>query len=446
MTDQHRADQTRADQTRADHRSRLRFLVRSAATLASTSVVTAGLGFVYWAVAARSFPATAVGEASTAIAAMSLIAPLTLLGLGTLLVSELPTMREGRSTLVSTAALVSAIAAGAVALVAALLLPGEFLGLPGVGNQPVVAVIFAAAVATQCVGLLLDQALLSVAGGGVQLRRNLVQAVVKLALLVVLALTMARFGALAIFCSWLAANVASLIFAAVLLMRRYNVPLRRLVPVPSALHGLHVDAARHHVLNTALLVPYFAMPIVANVILGSERAAYFYAAWSVAGFVFFLPLSLSTALFASGARDSRTFLMEFGKTIRYSLLACTAATLVIFALGRGVLGIFGADYADYGYPALIVLCLGGLGLVIKDHHVALARVTDDVGREALLVGILSVVELVGASIGATRGGLTGLAFGWLVAVGLGAVVYMPRVWRAYRGRVDVAARVSGAGL
>ena len=441
MTDQHRAGQHDDE-----HRSRLRFLVRSAAALASTSVVTAGLGFVYWAVAARSFPATAVGEASTAIAAMNLIAPLTLLGLGTLLVSELPTMRDGRSTLVSTAALVSAIAAGAVALMAALVLPGDFLGLPGIGNRPVVAVIFAAAVATQCVGLLLDQALLSVAGGGIQLRRNLVQAVVKLALLVVLAVTVARFGALAIFCSWLVANVASLIFAVVLLMRRYNVPLRRLVPVPSALHGLHVDAARHHVLNTALLVPYFAMPIVANVILGSERAAYFYAAWSVAGFVFFLPLSLSTALFASGARDSRTFLMEFGKTIRYSLLACIAATLVIIALGRGVLGIFGADYADYGYPTLIVLCLGGLGLIIKDHHVALARVTDDVGREALLVGILSVVELVGASIGAARGGLTGLAFGWLAAVGLGAVVYAPRVWRAYRGRVDVAARVSGAAL
>ena len=138
--------------------------------------------------------------------------------------------------------------------------------------------------------------------------------------------------------------------------------------------------------------------------------------------------------------------MEFGKTIRYSLLACIAATLVIFALGRGVLGIFGADYADYGYPALIVLCLGGLGLVIKDHHVALARVTDDVGREALLVGVLSAVELVGASIGAARGGLTGLALGWLAAVCLGAVVYAPRVWRAYRGRVDVAAQVSGAAL
>lgn len=420
----------------AEHRSKLRFLLRSAAALASTSVVTAGLGFIYWAVAARAFPTIAVGESSTAITAMSLIAPFTVLGFGTLLLAELPTMKEGRSTLVSTAAALTGGAAIIVALVCAFALPGDFLGLPGISTRPAVALMFAAAVATQCIGLLFDQALLSVVGGGMQLRRNLVQSVVKLVLLVVFALTLARFGALAIFASWLLANVASLAVAVVMMMRRYHVPLRRLIPAPAMLHGLHFDAARHHVLNIALFVPYFAMPIVANVILGSHDAAYFYAAWSVSSFVFFLPVSLSTALFASGARDSSTVHMEFRKTLRYSLLACTAANLAVLVLGRPVLSIFGADYADHGYAPLIVLCLGGLGLVIKDHHVTLARLTNDVGREATLVGAFSVVEVIGAAIGATRGGLTGLALGWFAAVCVGTLVYSPRVWRAYRGRVQ----------
>ena len=304
--------------------------------------------------------------------------------------------------------------------------------------------MFAAAVATQCVGMLFDQALLSVVGGGMQLRRNLVQAIVKLALLVAFALTLARFGALAIFASWLVANIVSLAVGAAALMRRYHVPLRRLLPLPTALHGLHFDAARHHVLNTALFVPYFAMPIIANVVIGSQQAAYFYAAWSIASFVFFLPMALSTALFASGARDSSTFLMEFRKTLRYSLLACTATNLAMLVLAGPVLRIFGSSYAANGRTALIVLCLGGLGLVIKDHHVTLARVNDDVGREALLVGALSVLEVGAAAVGAARGGLTGLALGWLAAVGVGVVVYGPRVWRAYHDRVEVAPRRTGA--
>lgn len=431
------------DQHHAEHRSKLRFLLRSAAALASTTVVTAGLGFVYWAVAARAFPATAVGQSSTAVAAMNLIAPLTLLGLGTLLIAELPTMSTGRGAMVSTAALVTGLVASVVAFGCALVLPGDFLGLPGIAT-PVVAALFAAAVATQSVGMLLDQALLSLVGGGTQLRRNAVQAVVKLVLLIVFALTIARYGALAIFGSWLAANVASLVFAAVFLLRRHDIPLRRLIPAPRSLHGLHFDAARHHVLNTALLVPYFAMPIVANVVLGSERAAYLYAAWSVAGAVFFIPMSLSTALFASGARDTGTFLLEFRKTLRYSVLTSVAAVLVIGLVGRLVLGIFGPAYAAHGYVPAVVMCLGGLGLIIKDHHVALARVTDDVGREALLVAVLSAAEVAGAAIGAVRGGLIGLTVGWLAAVILGAVVYGPRVWRAYRGRVDVPSAEAGS--
>lgn len=426
----------------AEHHSKLRFLLRSAAALASTSFITAALGFVYWAVAARAFPAMDVGESSTAIAAMSLIAPLTLLGFGTLLLSELPTMQDGRGTLVATAALLTGVFSGGIALVCAFVLPGDFLGLPDIGTNFSVALLFAAAVSTQCVGLLLDQSLLSTIGGGMQLRRNFIQAIVKLLLLVAFAVTLAGFGSLTIVASWTLANVVSLLIVGVLLMRRYDVSLRQLLPAPQMLRGLHFDAARHHVLNTALLVPYFALPIVANVILGSEQAAYFYAALSLAGAVFFLPLSLSTALFASGARDSRTFLMEFRKTIRYSLLASLGASVMVALVGRYILHIFGAAYSDNGYIPLILLCLGGMGLIVKDHHVALARVTGDVGREALLVWTLTIAEVVCAVIGATRGGLPGLALGWLAAVGLGALIYGPRVVEAYRGRVSVESRTS----
>ena len=110
------------------------FLVRSALALFSTSVVTSGLGFLYWTVAARMFPVSDVGMATTAIAAMSLIAPFSVLGFGTALVSKLPTMRAGRAQLVVTAATICALVACVVSLVCALVLPPTFLGLPGVGH------------------------------------------------------------------------------------------------------------------------------------------------------------------------------------------------------------------------------------------------------------------------------------------------------------------------
>jgi hypothetical protein len=228
-------------------------------------------------------------------------------------------------------------------------------------------------------------------------------------------------------------------------MRQYRIPVRQTMPRLSALRGMHLTAAKHHMLNIALFTPFFAMPILANVILGSEQAAYLYATWSLAGFLFYVPIALATALFASGARDSGTFLMEFRFTLRSALLICAAANLAILVLGFWVLRIFGDAYAVNGRTALTLMCLGGFGLIIKDHHVALARVTDAVGREAMLIGALGLGELAGAAIGAARGGLTGLAWGWLAAVGLEALVCGPLVWRAYRGRFHVPARSGNAG-
>jgi O-antigen/teichoic acid export membrane protein len=421
----------------AGQRRKFGFLVRSTVALISTSVVTSGLGFLYWALAARLFPASDVGASATAIAAMNLIAPFTLLGLGTALVSRLPTMPDRRAELVSSAALLCGAAGGVVALILAVVLPADFLGLPDVGRRLVPTLVFAAGVAAQGVGMMVDSALLSLVGGGVQFWRNAIFATAKLVLLAVFALTLSRAGSLSIYASWLGANLIGIAAVGFWLMRNHRIRPRRLWPAPSLLRGLPFHAARHHALNMALQVPFFAMPIVANVTLGSAQAGYLYATWSVASFVFVLPMALSTALFASGARDSRSVITELRFTLRSSLAACAAANLLIFPFGGLILRIFGPDYAANGRTALIILCIGGLGVIVKDHHVALARITGNVGREALLIGSLGAVELAGAAFGAKHGGLTGLTLGWLAVVVLKVLICGPKVLRAYRGRLPV---------
>ena len=432
------------DEIHREHRRKIDFMLRSAAALVSTSVVTSGLGFLYWAVAARSFDAVDVGESATAIAAMSVIAPFTVSGMGTLLIVELPRLQKDRARLVTTAALASGALGSLIALLCAFLLPGKFLGLPDIGKQAGITALFVAATATQAIGSLLDSALLSMVGGGMQLRRNAIQAAVKLALLIAFALALNHFGSLSIFASWFLANVVSIVAVAFLLARRFGITLGQFIPKPSMLHGLHLNAARHHMLNTSLFVPYFAMPIVANVVLGSEQAGYLYATWSVAGFIFFLPISLATVLFASGARDTSTFGLEYRFTLRFSLLICIAANIGVLLFGGLVLKVFGDAYAENGHTALMLMALGGLGLIIKDHHVVVARVTGAVGREALLIGLLGVGELAGAAIGAARGGLTGLAAGWLIAIMVEVAVCAPLVWRAYQGRIAATTPADGS--
>jgi O-antigen/teichoic acid export membrane protein len=430
----------------------LSFLVRSALGLVSTSFLTSGLGFVYWAAAAQLYDATVVGESATAIAAMNLLSPVAMLGLGTLLVSELPKRTGRRGEIVVAAAALSAAAGAVLALLAALLLPGEFLGLPGIGHDPGATALFVFGVATQVVGLVFDGALLSTKGSGLQLGRNAVFSVVKLAAVVALALSLSSTTSLSVFASWVIGNVVSFLTTVLWIARTHPIRLSGLLPRAGVLSGRGRSAAAHHALNLALSTPYFAMPIVANVTMTSQQAGYLYATWSVAAFVFVLPIALSTALFASASRFSEDLVPQFRLSLRYSLLACVGATVVAILVGEYVLRVFGRAYADQGHVALILLSVAGVGLVVKDHHVALARLRGKVAREARVVWVLTVLELVGASIGGVVDDIEGLAAGWLVVVALEILVYGPTVVAAYRGKLgpgssdDRSASASDADL
>ncbi len=79
----------------------------SASSLVATTGVASLLGFVYWALAARLFSPRAVGYGSAGISAMTLLGTIGMLGLGTVLIGELP-RRQDRAGLVAAALLASA--------------------------------------------------------------------------------------------------------------------------------------------------------------------------------------------------------------------------------------------------------------------------------------------------------------------------------------------------
>ena len=97
-------------------------LLKNASTLAATTGVTSLLGFVYWAAAARLFSQQAVGYGAAAISAMTLLGTIGMLGMGTLLIGELP-RRSARAGLVSAALITCAVGSLVLALSFTLLAP-----------------------------------------------------------------------------------------------------------------------------------------------------------------------------------------------------------------------------------------------------------------------------------------------------------------------------------
>ena len=99
-------------------------ILLNASSLVGASAVTGILGFVYWLAAARQFPEQSVGLASADVSAMLLqLGTLSVLGLGTLMIGELPRHRGREFALMSTALLVAGLCGALTGAAFALLAP-----------------------------------------------------------------------------------------------------------------------------------------------------------------------------------------------------------------------------------------------------------------------------------------------------------------------------------
>src|SRR5262245_15938219 len=92
---------------------RLGDFLLSSASLGTSQAVTAGVGFVFWYLAAPLFAQAEVGFASAVISAMSLVGAVGAMGLGTLLIYEIP-RRPGREMGMIAASLAGSMAIGAL--------------------------------------------------------------------------------------------------------------------------------------------------------------------------------------------------------------------------------------------------------------------------------------------------------------------------------------------
>ena len=386
-------------------------IVANAGSLVGTSVVTSGLGFVYWWLAARQFPPEAVGMAVAAIAPMMLLGNIGMLGLGTLLMGELPRSRGNEGPLVSTALCAAGAAGIALGIVFAIVAP--FVAPSLRLNQSIAMVtLFAVGVGLTTVTLVLDQVLIGLLRGGIQFGRNALFAFAKLVVLGLAGLWFAGADGMTIYATWALGNLVSLIALAGMAYGK----TRFHRPQFGLLQRIGGKAVLHHALNLALQVPTLALPIVVTIILSAATTAYFYTTWMVATFVFIGPFALTLALYAAGAADLGLLARKIRFTLVLSLAMGVLAILVVQIGANHLLGLFGAAYADQGAMTLRIIAFGVLPLIIKDHYVAVRRIGGRVGEAAVFVSAAAIAELGLAAVGALVAGLPGLAVGWLMAV------------------------------
>jgi O-antigen/teichoic acid export membrane protein len=402
----------------------------NAGSLLAATGVTSLLGLGYWTLAARLLSQQAVGYGSAAVSAMTLLGTIGMLGLGTVLIGELP-RRTARGGLISAALIACGLGSLVLGLGFAVVAPHVSARFVNIAGTPSRAALFTAGVVLTTVSMVFDQATIGLMRAGTQLFRNIVFAVAKLLALPTGAIMLHDLFGVGITASWVAGMGLSLVSVAVWLRCTGTHVLPR--PDWGVLRGLGRTAIAHNWLNLAIIVPFTLLPVVVTIIVSPAANAAFYVAWTLVGVLYVLPAHLSMVLFAIVAADPQVIARKLRFTLRLSLLIGLPGMAVLGFGAHLILGIFGAKYAHMATFPLWMLVIGYLPTIPRAHYIAVCRAVNRVPWAAFVLSAAAIAEVGGAAAGGAAGGLRGLSIALTVVTFAEGLAFAPPVLRAAMG-------------
>ncbi|MCH7584944.1 MAG: phosphotransferase [Acidobacteria bacterium] len=399
-------------------------LYRNGYALVANTVVTAGLGAVYWVVAARFFSAEVVGINAAVLSAMVLIAHLSQMNLKNALNRFVPNAGARTGKLIGSSYLVATLVA-AIASVAFLV--GQSMWAPDLTvlrSSPLAAIGFVAATMGWTVFVLQDGALTGLRRATWILPENAVYGLAKIGLLFVFTMSAPTLG---IFAS-ATIPLLLLIVPVNVMIYRLAVPRHVEATLPSA---TPVDtrtvarfAAADFFASLASDLTIGLMPMLVLVLVGAEATAYFFLAWTIAYTLFLVGSNTGMSLITEAALDPLK-LRSFSRRVLLQTVAIVVPVAVVIAgLAPLLLGIFGPDYAREGSGVLRLLVMAAVPHAVISLRVSTMRSEWRMGSLAILQGARAILVIGLSVVLVPMLGINGVGWAWLITstIGAGAVL------------------------
>ncbi|MER7844415.1 polysaccharide pyruvyl transferase family protein [Kitasatospora sp. NPDC096077] len=328
-------------------------VARSSVYLMAATVSTAALGFLFWVAAARLFPPSQVGTATSLTNAISLIAYFSLCGLNSTLV-RFPAAPERRHAQINRAVLL-VFGAGC------LLGTGYLLGLPLYGTRllavradPVQAGLIVLFCALSAVNLLTDAVFV---GERLAQYNTLVDGVLQGLAKLGLPFLLTGLGSFGLVAS-IGGGYAVAVLASLWFLRR-RIGLRPTVLGGGTLLREHLGFSAGSYLSSLLnLVPLLVLPLLVLQRLGTEAAAYYFVAFQIANLANAVPFAVCESMFAEISADESRLVPVLRRSARLIVLLQLPAAVVLAAGSGLLLRLFGGSYPARAQGLLVVLAVG----------------------------------------------------------------------------------------
>ena len=407
-------------------------LLRSAYSLAASSVLTASLGMAFWILAARIYPSDAVGIASALVAAMVQLSAIAQLNMSNALLRFMPSSPAPARMLLGAYA-ASAFAAATLATGFVLAAPrtsDEFAFLTG---ERLIGVVFVVAVVLWGIFALQDAALTANRRAPWVLLENGVFGLLKLAGLPVLFVLGATHG---VFIAWIVPMCLLLLPVNWLLFRRIFTRERP-----------HADGAASASFGRRRLVRFLALDYLATVfvqtslailplivigILGSRANAHFYIPFTIALALDAMFWSMSAALVAEGAHDPLRISPLVRLLVRRLAMFVVPLIAVLIAAAPVVMLPFGPEYVQQSTDVLRLLLCASVFRAAMLLAAGIWRLEGRGARIAVLDGVMLIGLLCAAIPLAYAYGVNGVALAWVGSAMVIGCVVMPTLLRHIR--------------
>jgi O-antigen/teichoic acid export membrane protein len=429
-------------------------LFLNAYALGLSGVITSGLGVVYWAVAARLFPADVVGVNASLLSLVTLLASVSQLNLRSGFGRFVPVAGSRTSTLIRWG-YVSAIGLALVTGIGLVVLIANAPSLlEGIEVTPLLAWLFPLAVVLWTAFLVQDHALVALRRTAIVPIENGVFALAKILLLFPLASVVTAYGILV---SWVVPTAIAVVVVSGWLLARLVPRAQREAAEAAAAGEPDGDGsvtaggvARYigadYAGSLLAIGSTSILPVLVLGALGAASSAHFYMVNLIAMATQLVPSVLATSLLVEVASSNATFERDGRRVLRQLAVLLGPIVVVLVVFAEPILGIFGPSYAAEGATALRLMALAGIPYALINLAFIRLRLEGRVRWIVVAQAVLAALLVVPALVVLPALGITGLAVVMLVSQTLVAVVLswlelrpmfagaLPARWRQAAGR------------
>ena len=376
-------------------------------------------GFIFWVIAARSYSAETVGQASAAIAAIGLLASFAILGLGYGLIRFLPHAGEKTNSLLNSSFTIN----GFTSLIASFIFLGGLSfwspALAFLRQDPVFFAAFVFFTIALTLKATASGALIAKRRSGFYLVTGAIFNVVRLPSIFLLSGIFHFFG---IFGSWGISLWVAVLFNIFLFLPMIQKDYRPRLAISREVKRIIRYSAGNYIADLLRVAPSSILPIMVINLLGAEHTAFLYIAFALVGIVNMIAESTSLSLFAEGSHEEEKLEFNVRRSLKMVFLILIPAIILVWIFADKLLLAFGNSYSESATTLLRILTLSTIPFAINTVYLYIMRVEKKLAMLIVMTAFLAVTTLALSYVLIPEMGITGTGIAWVISQGIVAVV------------------------